>query len=65
MKRVYKSNYWRGMREYKVEKQQQQGVDVPNPDIVKPAKTFIPDKYNNQMELKKLKRENYFTKALL
>ena len=30
-----------------------------------PAKSFIPDKYNNQMELKKLNRIKYFTKALL
>ena len=32
---------------------------------MKIAKTFIPDKYNNRMELKKLKRIKYFTKSLL
>ena len=51
--------------EDKVMKQQQQGLDVPNPDSVKTDKPFIPDKYNNWMELKKLKRINSFTKVLL
>ena len=46
-------------------KQQQQGISVTNSDIVNPAKPFIPDKYNNRMNLKKLKRIKYFTKALL
>ena len=53
------------MREYKVLKRQQQGLDVPNSDSVKLDKSFIPDKYKNWMELKKLKRIKYFTKALL
>ena len=44
------------MREYKVMKQQHQGIAVPNSDSVKPYKSFTPDKYNNEMELKKLKR---------
>ena len=30
-----------------------------------PAKIFIPDKYNNQMELKKIKRKMCFTKELM
>ena len=50
---------------YTVMKQQQQGISVTNSDIVNPAKPFIPDKYNNRMNLKKLKRIKYFTKALL
>ena len=41
--------------EDKVMKQQQQGLAVPNSDSVNPAKSFIPDKYNNRTELKKLK----------
>ena len=52
------------MREYKFIKRQQQGLAFPNSDSAKPAKLFIPDKYNNQMELNKLKMINYFTKAL-
>ena len=32
---------------------------------MKSFKSFIPDKYNTQMELKKLNRVNYFTKKLL
>ena len=51
------------MREYKVLKLQQQGLDVPNSDSVKLDKSFIPDKYKNWMELKKLKRIKYFTKV--
>ena len=50
------------MREDIVIKWQQQGLDIKNPDSMKPAKLFIPDKYNNQMELNKIKRINYFTK---
>ena len=46
-------------------KLQRQGISVTNSDIMNPAKSFIPDKYNNMMELKKLKRKKYFTKALL
>ena len=45
-------------------KWQQRGLAVPNSYSVKPDKLFIPDKYNNQMELNKLKMINYFTKAL-
>ena len=32
---------------------------------MKSAKPFILDNYNNQMEMKKLKRIKYFTKVLL
>ena len=46
-------------------KLQQWGLAVPNSDSVKPAKPFIPDKYNNRMNLKNLKRVKYFTKSLL
>ena len=46
-------------------KLQQRGLSVPNSDSVKPDKPFIPDKYNNSMDLKKLKRINDFTKAPL
>ena len=53
------------MREDKVMKRQQQGLAVPNSDSVKPAKPFIPDKYENLINLKKPKRIKYFTKALL
>ena len=53
------------MREDRVMKRQQQGLYVPNSDSVKPTKPFIPDKYNNRMELKKLERMKYFSKALL
>ena len=59
------SNYWRGMREYEFTKRQQQGIVVPNPDNVNPAKPLIPEKYNNQMEMNKIKREKYFTKEIL
>ena len=59
------SNYWRGTREDKVTKQQQQGLAVPNPYSVKPAKSLIPYKYNNPVELKKIKRGKYFTKEIL
>ena len=51
------SNYWRGITEYKVLKRQQQGLDVPRPDSANPDKSLIPDKYNNNMELKRLKRK--------
>ena len=53
------------MREDKGVKHQQWGIDIKNPDVVKPYKPFIPDKYNNLMELKKLKRKFFFTKVLL
>ena len=53
------------MREDKVMKRQKQVLAVPNSDSLKPAKLFIPDKYNNRMKLKNLKRIKYFTKALL
>ena len=53
------------MSDDKVMKQQKQSLSVPNSDSVKPAKPLILDKYNNHMSLKKLKRINYFTKALL
>ena len=46
-------------------KRQQKGLAVPNSDSVKPEKSFIPDQYNNLMELKKLKKINYFNKELL
>ena len=52
------------MTEDTVMKQQQQGLAVPNPDSVNPAKPFIPDKYNNCMNPKKLKRIKYFIKEL-
>ena len=35
---------------------QEQGLAVPNSDSMNPTKLFIPDQYNNQMELKKLER---------
>ena len=53
------------MREYEFTKRQQQGIVVPNPDNVNPAKPLIPEKYNNQMEMNKIKREKYFTKEIL
>ena len=53
------------MREYKVTRLQQQGIAVPNLDRIKSAKSFIPDKYNNWMELNKTKMVKYFTKALM
>ena len=53
------------MREDKFMKWQQRGLAVPNSDGVNPDKKFIPDEYNNQMELMKLKRIKYFTKSLL
>ena len=46
-------------------KQEQLSIAVPNPDSVKTSKPFIPYKYNNRIELKKLKMEKYFTKALV
>ena len=48
-----------------VKKQQKQGLDVPNTDSITFPKPFILDKYNNSMNLKKLKRIKYYTKALL
>ena len=53
------------MREDKVMKLKLQGLVVPNSDSMKPAKSLIPDKYNNRMELKKNKKINYFTKSIL
>ena len=53
------------MRGDKVMKRQQQGLAVPKSDSTNPAKSFITYKYNNWMELNKLKRIKYFTKALL
>ena len=53
------------MREYTVLKQQQQGIAVTNSDSVNPSKPFIPDKYNNRMNLEKLNRIKYFTKSLM
>ena len=44
------------MREDKVMKLQQQGLAVPKPGSIKPDKSFIPDKYKNRTELKKIKR---------
>ena len=46
-------------------KQKQRCLAVPKSDSVKPAKPFIPDKYNNCMNLQKIKRIKYFTKSLL
>ena len=46
-------------------KQRQRGISVTNSDSVKPVKLFIPNKYNNLMNLNKIKRIKYFTKALL
>ena len=46
-------------------KQQQRGLAVRNPDSTKPDKSLIPDKYNNQIEMKKNEWIEYFTKALL
>ena len=54
--RVQQYNYWRGMREDKATKRQQQDLSITNPDSLNPDKIFIPDQYNNQTELKKLKR---------
>ena len=59
------SNYWRGMRGYKLFKWQQQVIAVPNPYSVNTAKPFIPDNYNTRMELNKIKIKMYFTKAPL
>ena len=53
------------MREDIFTNQQRLGLAVTNPDSVKPDKPFIPDNYNNQMNLNKIKRENNFTKTLL
>ena len=57
MTQYQQSNYWIDIRENKVMRIQQQGLAIPNSDSVKPAKPFIPDKYNNWMEMKKLKRK--------
>ena len=65
MKRAEQSNYWIGMREDKVMKLKQQGLDITNSYIVNPYEPFIPYKYNNCTELNKLKRGAYFNKALL
>ena len=51
--------------ENKVAKRQKQDIAVTNQDSAKPAKPFNTDKYKNRMELKKLKRKNYFTKEIL
>ena len=59
------SNYWIGNREDKVTKQKKRGLYVPKPDSVKPSKPFSIDKYNNWTELKKIKRKNYFSNAIL
>ena len=53
------------MREDKFAKQQQQSPVVPNPYSAIQDKPFVPDKFNNWMELKKLDSKNYFTKALI
>ena len=53
------------MREDKVMKRQQQGLAVTNSDSMKPEKSFIPDKYKNWTELKKIKGINFLAKALL
>ena len=53
------------MREDKVVKLQQQSITFPNPYSVTPVKPFIPDKYNYWMDMKKLKKKNHFTRALL
>ena len=53
------------MKEDKFTKRQQQCLAVSNLYSVKPSKSFIPDHYNNWVELKKLRRIKYFTKALL
>ena len=63
--RLNKSNNWRGIMEDKVMRQQQQGLSFLNPYSTNSAKTFIPDKYRNKTELKKLKRKNNFTKVIL
>ena len=39
------------MRKDKLSTQQQRGIAVPKPDIVKPDKPFIPYKYKNSMKL--------------
>ena len=51
------------MREDTVMKQQKQVLAVPNSDSVTPDKPFILDDYNNCMNLKKINRIKYFTKA--
>ena len=51
-------NYWRGVREDKFTKGQQQVIAVPNPDSDNISKPFIPGKYNNSIELNKLKSKN-------
>ena len=46
-----KSNYWRGIREDKVVKRQQQGLEFPNIDNISAnkEKPFIPYKYKNKI----------------
>ena len=46
-------------------KQKQQGLSVPNSYSAKTAKPIIPDKYNNCMNLNKVKRIKQITKELL
>ena len=46
------------MREYKVTERQQQGLVIIRSDRVKPSKPFIPDKYNDHMELNKINRKS-------
>ena len=46
-------------------KPKKQGLAVPNSYSVNPAKPFILDKYNNRMNLKKIKRIQYITKVIL
>ena len=58
------SNCWRGMREDTVMKKKRD-LAITNSDSLSPAKPFIPDKYNNHMNLKKIMKIKYFTKALL
>ena len=41
--------FWIWMRGDEGVIQQQQGLAIINPDSVNPGKTFIPDKYKNQM----------------
>ena len=53
--RVEQSIYWRGTREDKSTKQR--GLSVTNLDGMNPSKPLIPEKYNNWMELNKLKRK--------
>ena len=65
MTRVDQSNHSRGIREDTVMKRQQQGLAVQKSDSVQSAKYFFPDKYKFFMNLNKLNRIDYFTKAIL